>query len=102
MELVRFSFEGRRFKHHFCISLSEVPESDLPLLSDRDELVVVVRGYSKRVDTTHALRVAADSLLGFEVPAEDRTVTSAGQKMHVIVEELDFGHLGGVLLQVGD
>jgi hypothetical protein len=47
MELVRFSFEGGRFKHNFCVGFSEVPESDLPFLSNRDELVVVVRGHGK-------------------------------------------------------
>jgi hypothetical protein len=47
VEFVGFAFEGRGFEDDFGVGFSEVPESNLPFLSHRDELVVVIRRHGK-------------------------------------------------------
>ena len=100
MELVCLALVGTALEDGFGIGFSEVPVRDLPFLTNADELIIIPGCNCKAVDSSHALLLGRHSLLGLQVPAKDRFVSSAGEQVLVIWEELDFGDALRVLLQV--
>ena len=100
VEFVCFPAIWARFENGLGKGLPQVPIRDLLLLTHSDEFVIIERRDGEGVEASHTLSLRADSLLGTQVPAQNRLVASACKQMLIIWEELNLSHAARVLLKV--
>lgn len=99
-KFITFSLVGAALQEILRVRFANVPVSNLSLLANWEELIVVKGCDTESIDTSHALCLISYSFLLFKIPAQNWFVSSCSHQMNIIRENLNPSNLTCVFLEM--